>query len=426
MTSLGASVAPDKKSSMEALIFFLTAYLFFLLGLFYLAANSDILVKGGYAHPKIIASLHFVTLGWLSTSIFAALRVFLNVALGEHFCAKFLYPYFGVCWSLGVICLFLGLYLTLPFVMIYGAIFLGIAIAIFTLMILPPLLKAKRNGISRFFLLYATASLWIVWLLGFNFLLARAGMPMIANFQNVLQAHIVFAIFGWVGSVVIGVGTHLLPMFWLCKESAQWPTKITLILYPTFLTFAFVGVFLEKINFTYIWACAGICSFLWGLQVLLYFKSRLRKDLDSGMLLAMASTCVSLLAWMLLIPGGKAPSFIALLVLGWLSLFTFGIYHRVIPFLFWFKRYVIDKKGKGKLPKVNDLINPRLASFSVVSSLAGALVLCVGLLVAHALSVQLGIYLLTFGVFSFSLQFFFMIHPQINNKHRSSYGQFDS
>jgi len=46
-------------------------------------------------------------------------------------------------------------------------------------------------------------------------------------------------------------------------------------------------------------------------------------------------------------------------IVGWLTLFVAGVYHRILPFLTWLERFS-SRVGAPGVPKVADLTKPRL------------------------------------------------------------------
>ncbi len=376
----------DPHAARDALGHFATAFVFLILGLAGLVWASPLLAEGLVAHPRVIGGLHFLTLGWLSLSIFGAFKVFMGVALGSSSYGTWLGRAVWILWSFGTVAFASGLILQVRHLIICGLISLLLGLISFTVHYLPALIFAKRGQMTRIFLAFAIFSLWCTWIMGAGAGFLRAGWvawPLPAGY---LQAHILLAVFGWVGATVVGVGSHLIPMFALSNNPKQWPVKVALPFWIAIPILALLGAFMPQPFLTLGWISAGIGSLLWGLQVSIYFSAKIRKEKDGGLFIAAGATVWLILAWTLIlirsIGGfGNSTSFIGALLVGWLTVFTLGIYHRVVPFLVWLRRFS-DKAGRGPVVRIKDLTSERLIQFTIVLSLGGVSVWIVGLVFA--------------------------------------------
>jgi hypothetical protein len=376
---MSVMMAPDKDTAREAMLHFATAFVFLLLGLAALVWNSGRLSRADFADPRVLGGLHFLTLGWLSLSIFGALRVFSGVALGRSGFAMPLVLWIHRLWTLGVILFPTGLIFHLPLFILSGVLLIGVALVLFTIHILPALIRAQRGGLTRGYLMIALASLWGAWILGASAASLRTPLPVGGLPAGYLDAHVLLAVFGWVGATVVGVGSHLIPMFALSREPSTLAVKLALPLWAAIPILAACGAFYPGPFLPAAWMVAALASGLWLVQVVIYFRTRLRKERDPGLYLAAGATILLGAAWLTAGVIDAPVAFVGLAVVGWLTLFTLGIYHRVIPFLVWYSRFARNA-GRGPLPKVKDLIDEKLGLATVVSVLSGALIWAGGLL----------------------------------------------
>lgn len=404
------SPAPDKNTARDSLAFFIRAFAFLVAGAAALLWQSDLLAKGHFFHPKIIGGLHFITLGWLSMSIFGALRVFIGVALGSQGYALFLIPWFRDVWSVGTVLMSLGFILYVPWIIGLGAAVIGLGLFMFSAFIIPALLKAKRKSVTRPFLAIAIFSLWATWGLGFMAAANRAGLLQAGLPEGYLSAHVLLATFGWVGSTVAGVGAHLIPMFSLSKKTSERAVKGALVLWSMIPPLALIGAFYGAPYLIIGWGLAALCSLLWSFQVFLYWGARLRKERDPGMRLALGATLLLLASWAFFIFSESKVSFVGLAIVGWLALFTLGIYHRIIPFLVWFQRYARGNGGSPP-PRVNDLICEKTGMATAAFTLTGAGVWSLGLFIRNEALVYVGAGLLLTGILVCLLQLRTLISP---------------
>ena len=289
--------APDKNTAKEALAHFATAFVFLVFGLLALVWNSERLSQGAFSDGRVLGGLHFITLGWLSLSIFGALRVFTGVALGSQGFGVGLVSWIRRLWTLGAALFPLSLIFYLPSIILLGVLCLGLALVFFTIHITPALVRSKRGGLTRGYLAIALTSLWGTWLLGGAAASARAGHPLATLPAGYFTAHILLAVFGWVGATVVGVGSHLIPMFALSRESSNLPVKIALPVWATVPVLAVVGAFYPEPFLTLGFIAVGLGSVLWVSQVAIYLRQRLRHGRDPGLFLAGGATVLLAAAW---------------------------------------------------------------------------------------------------------------------------------
>lgn len=374
---------PDGNAAKDSLGHFATAFVFLLSGLATLLWNSSRIVEGQYADARVVGGLHWLTLGWLSISIFGALRVFSGVALGSSAHHRWLSGVVWFCWSLGAVLFPVGLMMFLPKLIMGGITLIFIALVFFSIHFIPVLWKASRGTLTRVYLCVALLSLWCVFWLGAGAGFLRAGWVAWPLPEGYFQAHLLVALFGWVGSTVVGVGSHLIPMFALSNNPKQWAVKSALPFWVCIPFCATIGAFYPNPFLWIGWSVAGIGSLLWGIQVYFYFDTKLRKEKDWGLFMAGGATVWLVVSWPILwfvenIGHGSKIGVVGIFLVCWLTLFTLGIYHRVVPFLVWFQRFA-NKMGKEPVPRVKDMIHNRLAFLTTCFALIGAVIWVCGL-----------------------------------------------
>jgi len=368
---------PESGSAIEAIKHFGAAFVFLILGLAALVANSDAIASGGAGAVNVIAGLHLLTLGWLSLSIFGALQVFMGVALGVSPAANGLTAWTRRVWIVGVVLFPMGLAAHRAALIGSGLLALGVGLSLLTIQMAPALWRAKRGPLTRAYSIIALCSLWCAWSLGTLAGLARVGWVPLGLPPGYFVAHVLIAAFGWVGAMIGGVGSHLVPMFALSKPTTALPMKIALPLWAGVLVFGMLSAFQPDPWSRIAWSLAAGASALWIIQFTLYLLRRLRKEKDPGIVIAGFATGFLGAAWIVLVLFKTPQAFMGIIIIGWLSLFTLGIYHRVIPFLFWFYHFSTGK-NRGAVPRVKDLLNERLAAATVFLSISGVSVWVTG------------------------------------------------
>lgn len=379
----GLTQGQGTEAAVGALKHLATAFVFLILGLALLFINSGEIAEHGLRGTKVVAGFHFITLGWLSLSIFGALQVFSGVALGGLPLNQRFSPYARWAWSVGIVFFVCGLYHTQVYLLIPGLLMLGVALALYTIQILPVLITANRGQTTRVFISLAFISLWSAWLLG-----VCAGLLRVGAFPSgylipagYFHAHLLLASFGWVGSMVIGVGSHLIPMFALSRNTPTLPLNVALsawfILVPSAIASAFDPHPWRQVA----WIAAALGTVAWVVQFVLYLRARIRREKDEGLRIASVATLFLLVIWIGIGKELDPVVLTVLMIIGWLSIFTLGVYHRVVPFLVWFMKYSRPQKGKVP-PRVKDLLDARLGIATLVLFLGGLLIWSVGL-VSH-------------------------------------------
>jgi hypothetical protein len=183
-------------------------------------------------------------------------------------------------------------------------------------------------------------------------------------------------------------------MFALSRATDERPIALALPCFASVPVLAAIGALVPSPFLTMGWVAAAIGSALWIVQVARYARSRIRRERDAGLGLAAAATGLLGAAWILILAADLPLPSVGLLVVGWLTLFTLGIHHRVVPFLVWFLRFS-GRVGRGRVPRVGELTDPRVSAFTAVGACAGVVIWTLGLALAHPLAAQAGAWLLT-------------------------------
>jgi hypothetical protein len=194
---------------------FAAALLFLLAGGTALIAFADDFARGTYLAPRVAATTHLFTLGWITTSIMGALYQFLPVALDQPIRSVRLAHATFVLYVPGLMMFILGIAGTWHTLLLAGAATFGTGILLFIGNMALTLRRSVRRDVTWWALAFATFYLGITLLLGGT--LAgnlRFGYLGAARLRA-MTVHLHVAIAGWVLLVMIGVAHRLLPMFLL-------------------------------------------------------------------------------------------------------------------------------------------------------------------------------------------------------------------
>ncbi|HET9947768.1 MAG TPA: hypothetical protein VFQ22_02465 [Longimicrobiales bacterium] len=357
---------------------FAIAMTFLVLGALALVWIAPEVARGSYPSPRVIATTHLFTLGWITTSIMGALYQFLPVALGEPVRSIRLAHLTYALYVPGLVIFVVGVatYRTGP--MLAGAATLGTGVLLFAGNLGATLRRAAKRDVTWWALAGAATYLVVTFVFG----AALAGNLRWGYLGGqrflALGVHLHIALAGWVLLVMVGVAHRLLPMFLVSHGAGNGFAKAAVALIaagagvlallhhaPPLVSRWLPGALLA----------AGLLCFL--AQARSFYRHRRRPSLDPGMRLAAAA--LTLLATALALAGpvvlGRAgprlaTAYVAVVLLG-ISLFVAAHYYKIVPFLVWYHRFG-PRAGKRPLPRVAELYSGAAATAAGALLVSGA------------------------------------------------------
>jgi len=368
---------------------FLAALIYYAVGAGALVFAAPDLSRGFFFLPRVVASVHLFTLGWIVLSIFGALCQFLPVAVGRSVRFVPLAHVSFAALALGVLGFVVALLVSSRELLLLAASVLALAFLAFAVNLAATLIAASERNLTWWALagaavfLLATPAYGVA--LAFN--LHDAGLS--DRFGAVGQhAHI--AILGFVLMVVTGVAHRLLPMFLLThgvSERAAWVAISLLFSSAALLSVPWGGW--ARLSAAGALGCAGVIALV--VQGATFFKHRKRRAIDAGMRLA-AFGLIGLGLAVVLAPfalsrGLGDPHLLTtyfVVLLGAITLFVAGHYFKIVPFLVWNHRYG-PLLGKRKIPTVSELFSPRAALAAAVLLASGVAGLAVATFIGSEL-----------------------------------------
>jgi len=357
---------------------FAAALSFLGLGAIGLVWIAPALARGAFLAPRVVATAHLFTLGWITTSILGALCQFLPVALGARIRSERLAHAGFVAYVPGVALFAGGLATGHATVMIAGAAPMAAALLLFAANLAATLPKARRRGLTWWAL--AGAAFFLVATVALGSTLAgnlRWGW-LGANRMIALGVHLHVAVAGWVLLVIVGVAHRLLPMFLLSHGATEMFGKLAAgLLAAGAGTLLFAHHVDGGVAAGAGLIALGVAAFL--VQAALHFRHKRKPRLDPGLRLATAGLVLLGLALLLspwvAVRGFAAPrlatAYGAILVPGALSLFVIGFYYKILPFLTWYHRFG-PVAAERPVPRVADLFDSRWATAATIALVAGA------------------------------------------------------
>lgn len=345
--------------------------------------------------PMTLATIHLVTLGWLTLVMFGALFQFVPVISNRPLPSQRAVLVMLIAFELGLAAMvagFIGASGRLGALLPVGGALVLVAVLIGIANLLGPLARSARDSLPARFMLAALGFLLTALLLGLGFALALrvpSTAPRLAPLlARGLAAHLAAGIGGWFTLTAIGVSYKLLPMFMLAPEERGLLGEIVfattiagfglnlagavLAVWPA----TFIGAILQNAG----WALAGFGVVLYLADVVRLYRTRRRHALElhnravRAAFVALAVLLVTALAWR----SGYAPAApVVVLALGaWLSGLALTQLYKIVAFLSWLTNFG-DKLGRAGVPRVQDLVDERRARIGFAMFFAGAALMVV-------------------------------------------------
>ncbi|MDX1645252.1 MAG: hypothetical protein R3244_12925, partial [Thermoanaerobaculia bacterium] len=183
-----------------------------LLAAFLVAAVSPRSLGGFYYHPKLIAVVHLVTLGWLTSSILGALYLILPMALRSPLPARPADRWGFWLFVVGTLGMVSHFWIAEPSGMVWSALLVVAAIGRVGWRTLSALSRAPAPDEHRLPFFLAFANMLLAALLGMAIGIDKS-IDILPGFTlHHVYAHAHLAVLGWVTFMVMGASYRLLPM----------------------------------------------------------------------------------------------------------------------------------------------------------------------------------------------------------------------
>jgi len=342
--------------------FFGAAVAYHVLGwLVLVAAPGDWLdFRGGLGWP--LAALHVFTLGVLGMTALGAAAQLLPVATRQAPVGQRALAWIWRLYTPGVALLALGMGLARPMLLAIGGMAVAVALALWAVLMARHLRHAR--GMPGVCAHAGSALLSLVLLLASALLLAGAWLGWnVPGRQLTLPLHVLFAPFGFMGLLALGLSYLLVPMFALSppvRESAQLASCALLVAGLLLATAAVFGV-LPNLLRALAWALGSTGVLLHLHRMRRALASGMRKELGRSFVLVKVAWGALLLALVLGgvlwagIPLPRAEPAFGLALIAWLLTFVLGILQRILPFL----AALHAAAGKRRGPTASMLTNER-------------------------------------------------------------------
>ncbi|WP_130471347.1 hypothetical protein [Candidatus Magnetaquicoccus inordinatus] len=347
--------------------FFATAPFFLLLcGLVLLQEGGSLL--SAPLLPETVALVHLITLGWIATVMFGAMYQMIPVLGGGPV------PWVkGSRWVhgmliVGVLSLVLEVGIGLHrWLLLLASFSLAGAVILFIIPVGLTLFRAHVVHPTLWAMRLAILNLLAVLIMGLIFLGEYAHGFLAIDRHAMIGVHLIWGLFGWVATLMIGVSFHVLPMFYMMPPFPRERAYTILIgLAVTWVLLPTAMLLWDPLPFWAAWLAASpalAALLLYGKIMLELFQQRRRKKWDVTLRLwqvgYLGGSLAVLVMWMwpLFSADRLRYLFAVLFLFGFVSSIIMGMLYRIIPFLTWFHRYS-SRAGQPGVPMMEDLTPP--------------------------------------------------------------------
>lgn len=354
---------------------------------------------------SVLSAIHVLTLGVFAMTIMGAASQLTPVATGlAH---RSLWPTEMAWWLFlpGILIFFTGINIGQQMVMHLGGMVAGLALVIFGLSIADLLRRSKVLKIPVRFAWLSLLSLLLLVVLGVS-LLEDFVHGFFPDHQAIAISHMILAVFGFMGLLLVGFSNILVPMFALSKSPPARNQQIALGLAPLGLVLAVTGVLTDLREIIAIAVFVGLIAAAFHVHGMLWcLKGGMRKNLGLSFVMVKVGwvmLMVSLVAGGLLafdLLGEQGPALFGFIILvGWLMTFLLGILQRVVPFL---AAMNMSKKTK-KPPRLSELGDGTTLKIHAVCHGMAFLIVAGGIAMAQSLPILIGAVIGAIGALSFA------------------------
>jgi len=343
--------------------FFGAAVTYHLLAWLALLAGADALPRFAGGLGWALAALHLITLGVLGTAAIGASLQLLPVATRRPLGSRLWPALIWWVYSPGVAAVALGMGTASPWLLAGGAVAVSAALAAYVLLLARNLLGARGMPSVVAHGWAAVVSLLVLIATGLSLACAYAGAPGLQR-GTALALHVVFAVYGFMGMLALGLSYILVPMFALSGAPSERAALTSCALAALALVLAGAAALDIAPRALRVAAIAtGAAAVALHLNLMVSaLRTGLRRELGRSFRLVRIAWGMLALSFALGLAvaldapyDGVAMLFGMTAVAGWLLTFLLGILQRIVPFL----ASMHAPRGKGLPPTPSALTDDR-------------------------------------------------------------------
>lgn len=353
----------------------------------------------------VLAGLHLLTLGVLTTTAMGASAQLLPVATRRALAA--VWPVKLIFWLTmpGMIALFVGMYRLDIAITIAGGSVTALGLVLFAALLADNLRRAGSLPVVAAYGWAALCSLLL--LVAFGLLLVMDyKLGFLPDHSAVALAHLVLGGFGFMGLLALGFSHVLVPMFALASSPPKTPSWAGFVLAVAAVVLGSAGALLDSrfvLSGAALFGIATAAVHLWLMQHAL--ATGMRKRLGLSFLLIrgswamlLATPFVGLLGLHGYLGPNGATLFGFLLFGGWLLTFLLGILQRILPFL----ASMHASKSAGTPPRMSELAASAPLKLHAACHLLALVLIAAAIVAEAAVLAQIGCVIGFFGALAFA------------------------
>lgn len=411
--------------------FFLTAPIFGVMAGLLIAFNGESLFSSSW-DLEVVALTHVITLGWLTSIMIGSFYQMVPVLVGGTVPYIFFSRVVHAVFTIGVLLIIWGLYSFTSLALHGGTFLLLLAFVFFIVQLGVALFRVKPDRPTVVAMMISLTSLAVTVIMGILFAGNYAGWWAVSMERGqMIGIHLTFGLFGWVTTLIMGVGFHVIPMFYLTPVFPVDKAKKTLKLMTLSLVLVPLSLFFDFNTFWLI--LAGIPGFS---AMIVFvrttrdmFNKRKRKVMDTTIrcwqmgLISLPLSLGFLLLYQIWPISAFAFIFAFFFLIGFALSVTSGMLYKIVPFLVWFHRFSM-LIGKVPVPLLKDISPDKSARLQWKSLTTTVIILVLAVIVNSDIALRLGGLLLAISSLHLFINLVKMVRiktPEIPEQTRKDY-----
>lgn len=406
--------------------FYIYAAVSFLVATVLLACSGSALTQH-YFHPRLLAITHIMALGWGTMIILGSSHQLLPVLIEGNLYSRKLAQLSFILAAAGIPLLVYAFYIfDFGWQARWGGTLVNAGVLSFVLNVAISIRNSKQENVHAIFLF--TAACWLL-------ATTAIGLALVYNFNYdflpkdslaFLSLHMHLGIIGWFLLLVVGVGSRLLPMFFISKYTNTKQLWLMYALINLGLT-AFVIMFLQFHGMHKLAVLpVALALVLFARFCYRAYRARIRRQVDGQMKLSILSVLMIFIPLLFVIVisrwsagasdrPGLAMAYGFTIFFGWITSIILGMTFKTLPFIIWNKVYE-EHAGLVKTPQPADLFSSKLFKAMSLSYLAGFILFLTGLLNSHLVLLNFSSGLLIAAALFYNLNVFKLVLHERHNQ----------
>jgi hypothetical protein len=342
-------------------------------------------LAGHYYHPRLLALVHVVALGWITLAIMGASYQMIPVALQRPLWSERLARGQLVGLVAGIVGM-VGHFWTGRWAgLAWAAALVGAGALSHVVNVALSLRGLGRWTFTARSLALGLAGLTLTVAFGVTLAATHGREVFPSGALSAMHAHVHVAVLGWVAPMILGVAARVYPMFLLAPEPGGRGARLQLCGLGLGVPLVAAGLLFGRVALLLPGAAAVVAALgVHAAWVVSFARRRKRPALDWGLRFALTGTASLVptaalgLALALGVAGGPrtATAYAVVALCGWVSFTIVGMMLKIVPFLVWYRVYA-PRAGREPVPMLAQLSWPAAERLAYGLLASGTLALAV-------------------------------------------------